>query len=412
MTVESDPLNQTTADVYAAVRRRIVPRLNLLAACRSERELLAHPVYRDLAPLVEEALATTYIADFRRGPAPARQRYRVVAWNIERGRQLAAQLELFRSHPYLSHADVLLLTEADAGMARSGNQMVAEALARELGMAVAFAPCYIAFGKGSGVERDAGGENTFALHGNALLSRYPISRVRQIPLVNGVDKVAHREKRLGRQSGVAARVEFANLAFEAVSVHLDAQSTQRHRCLQMRAILDAVPAHGPALVGGDWNTSTYDSSHALWAILGFWLRVMMGVDHVIRNHYLQPERKFERALFRLLEERGFEYNQSNSLGDYTTYYDANNDDAVRNLGEWVPAWCFAFIRWGLRHHGGRCPFKLDWFATRGLQVAGPLVLHDLAPGPAKLPLSDHDPIGVDVIVADRAATKGSGLRSN
>ena len=90
MTVESDPLNQTTADVYAAVRSRIVPRLNLLAACRSERELLAHPVYRDLAPLVEEALATTYIADFRRGPAPARQRYRVVAWNIERGRQLPA----------------------------------------------------------------------------------------------------------------------------------------------------------------------------------------------------------------------------------------------------------------------------------------------------------------------------------
>ena len=399
MTVESDPLNQTTADVYAAVRSRIVPRLNLLAACRSERELLAHPVYRDLAPLVEEALATTYIADFRRGPAPARQRYRVVAWNIERGRQLAAQLELFRSHPYLSHADVLLLTEADAGMARSGNQMVAEALARELGMAVAFAPCYIAFGKGSGVERDTGGENTFALHGNALLSRYPISGVRQIPLVNGVDKIAHREKRLGRQSAVAARIEFPNLTIEAVSVHLDAQSTQRHRCLQMRAILDAVPAHGPAILGGDWNTSTYDSSHALWAILGFWLRVMMGVDHVIRNHYLHPERRFERALFRLLEERGFEYTRSNSPGDYTTCYDATSGDAVRNLGEWVPAWCFAFIRWSLRHHGGRCPFKLDWFATRGLEVSGPVVLHGLATGAGTPPLSDHDPIGVDVVVA-------------
>jgi hypothetical protein len=196
MIVESDPLNQTTAGVYRAVRSRVVPRLNLLAACRSQRELLAHPVYRELAPLVEEALATTYVADFRRGPAPPRPRYRVVAWNIERGRQFPAQLELFRSHPYLSQADVVLLTEADAGMARSGNQMVAEALARELGMAVAFAPCYIAFGKGSGVERDTGGENTFALHGNALLSRYPISGVRQIPLVNGVDKIAHRAHRI------------------------------------------------------------------------------------------------------------------------------------------------------------------------------------------------------------------------
>jgi endonuclease/exonuclease/phosphatase family metal-dependent hydrolase len=393
MMVESDPSHQTTADVYAAVRSRIVPRLDLLAPCRSERDLLANPVYRELAPLVEQALATSYVADFRRGAAPPRQRYRVVAWNIERGRQLPAQLELLRSHPYLSQADVLLLTEADAGMARSANQMVAEVLARELGMAVAFAPCYIAFGKGSGVERDAGGENTFALHGNAVLSRYPISRVGQIPLVNGVDKIAHREKRLGRQAAVAARIEFPNHAFEAVSVHLDAQSTQRHRYFQMHSILDALP-DGPSLLGGDWNTSTYNSSHALWAILGFWLRVMMGVDHVIRNHYLHPERKFERALFELLVERGFEFNRSNPLGEYTTYYDVNNDAAVRNLGEWVPGWCFAFIRWALRHHAGRCPLKLDWFATRGLQVENPRVLHDLAP----FPLSDHDPIGVDVVV--------------
>ena len=63
-------------------------------------------------------------------------------------RKLEAQLEAFRSHPYLRTCDVLLITEADAGMARSGNRMVAEVLARELGMAQVFAPCYIALGKG------------------------------------------------------------------------------------------------------------------------------------------------------------------------------------------------------------------------------------------------------------------------
>src|SRR5581483_9178592 len=126
--------------------------------------------------------------DFRRGEAPARSRYRFVAWNIERGTQYDAQLQAFRSHPYLQRCDVLLITEADAGMARSGNRMVAEALARALEMAQVFAPCYIALGKGSGVERQSAGENRFGLHGNAILSRYPLRDVRLIPLDNGVDK--------------------------------------------------------------------------------------------------------------------------------------------------------------------------------------------------------------------------------
>jgi len=63
-------------------------------------------------------------------------------------------------------------------MARSGNRMVAEVLARGLGMAQVFAPCYIALGKGSGVERHVEGHNRFGLHGNALLSRYPIRDIR------------------------------------------------------------------------------------------------------------------------------------------------------------------------------------------------------------------------------------------
>ena len=275
--------------------------------------------------------------------------------------------------------------------------MVAEELARELGMAEVFAPCYIALGKGSGIERRSEGENRFGLHGNAILSRYPIRDVRVIALENGVDKMKHREQRIGRQACVAARIEFPNAGVDAVSVHLDAQSTQRHRRDQMRSVLDALPGIGPVVVGGDWNTSTYDSSHALWAILGFCLRVLMGVDHVIRNHYLYPQRRFERELFELLKERGFEYERSNRLGERTVRYDICDARATGSLHDWVPEWCFRFIRWSLRNHEGQCPFKLDWFATRGVRVENPVVLHEFREGRA-VPLSDHDAVGVDVVV--------------
>jgi endonuclease/exonuclease/phosphatase family metal-dependent hydrolase len=392
MRVDHTPQDQ----LYASVAHEILPRLNALARCRSTAEMEAHSDYRAIAPLVTRSLATPHFGDFRRQEAPGRSRYRMLAWNIERGTQLEAQLEAFRSHPYLKTCDVLLITEADAGMARSRNLMVAEVLARELGMAQAFVPCYIALGKGSGVERHVTGENRLGLHGNAILSRYPMRDIRLIPLENGVDKIAHREKRVGRQAAVAARIDFPNLSLTAVSVHLDAQSTQRHRREQMRSVLNALGPERPVILGGDWNTSTYNSSHAFYAIVGFWLRVLMGVDHVIRDHYLHPERLFERGLFRLLQEYGFEYKEQNCMGEHTICYDVCDPRATGNLREWVPEWCFAFVRWALRNHGGRCPMKLDWFATSRLRVENPVVIHDLREGRTP-PLSDHDPIGIEIV---------------
>ena len=148
------------------------------------------------------ALETPQSGDFRREEAPAKERYRAVAWNIERGTQLQGQLQALRSDPFLRDADLLLLVETDAGMARSGNVDVARSMARELGMCYAFVPCYLSLVKGSGVERNTPGENDLGLHGNAILSRYPLRDVRGIVLENGIDKIASREKRLGRQTTI------------------------------------------------------------------------------------------------------------------------------------------------------------------------------------------------------------------
>ena len=385
-----------TEELYHIVRQRIIPNLPLLAQCRNSVELLGHDVYRPLAPDIQRVLDTPEIGDFRCIEASARARYRFVAWNLERGTQFDGQLEALRKHPYIKEADVLLLTETDLGMARAGNRAVAQELARELNMSYAFVPCYLNLTKGSGLEQDLPGANELGLHGNAILSRYPIANVRPIFLKNGVDITASREKRIGRQAVVVADICFPNYKVTAVSVHLDAHSTQRHRYLQMRDVIDAVGRHAVVL-GGDWNTSTYNSSRAIHAILGFWLRVMMGVDNVIRNHYLHPYRRFEKDMFGLLEERGFDYRECNRLGEHTVSYDVEDLRSTKALRDWVPAWCFYFIRWALRNHGGRCPVKLDWFATRGVRSESPAVIHEVREG-RPVPLSDHDAIGVDVVV--------------
>jgi endonuclease/exonuclease/phosphatase family metal-dependent hydrolase len=388
--------NLTAAEAYADAEK-LLPMLAPLVLRRNSKDALADPIYRALAPRVDGLINRVHQSDFRASDASARGRYRVVAWNIERGARFDGQVDALKRDPRMADCDLLLITEADAGMARSGNRMVAEELARELGMAQVFAPCYLALGKGSGAERDAMGANRFGLHGNAVLSRYPIRDARAIALPNGVDKMAHREKRLGRQAAVVATIDFPGHPVQAISLHLDAQSTQRHRYEQMRMVLDQLDSSMPTVIGGDWNTSTYNSSHAVWAILGFWRRVLMGVDHVIRNHYLYPNRWFERDLFRLLEKYGFDYHSANVPGAPTVYYDIADIRARRNLNEWVPEWCFAFIRWSLRNHGGRCPLKLDWFAIRGVRAENPAVADNLARAYG-LPLSDHDPIAIDLVL--------------
>ncbi|RPI21369.1 MAG: hypothetical protein EHM61_24930 [Acidobacteria bacterium] len=366
-------------------------------------ELEQSPLYREIRPEVEEVLGGIQEGDFwtgitRGGESGA---IRATAWNIERGIQLDRVIAMLRDHPLLAPSDVFFLTELDHGMARSGNRLVAREIAAALGLHYAFAPCYMNLAKGSGLESEARGENSLALHGNALFARCPLLFSHSLALPNGKDKMGGKEKRLGCQKAVVALVDHPLGRFWAVSLHLDAHSSQKHRHAQMCIVLDhaerLTPKH-PVLIGGDWNTSTYNSKRATYSILGYWRRVMMGVRHVIKNHYPYPERWFERRLFSELESRGYRYRDLNELGACTLHYDVKDLALNRNMGEWIPRWCFWFINWALEQNTGnegRCSFKLDWFAGRHIQPAGqqkPFVVHDIR---QKEHLSDHDPIILD-----------------
>jgi endonuclease/exonuclease/phosphatase family metal-dependent hydrolase len=335
------------------------------------------------------------------GAGDARRPLRVTAWNIERGLRLEGIIHALREHTDIAGSDILLLTELDYGMARTGNRFVAREIARALGLNYAFAPCYLALNKGSGLEANVAGENAEALHGNALLARHPLRNAHALRLPNGKDKMRGKEKRLGSQRAVIADVLHPQGTVRAVSLHLDAHSTQRHRQRQMRLVLDHLETLRPQLpvvIGGDWNTSTYNSRRAIYSIAGFFRRVLMGVRHVIENHYPHPDRWFERGLFRELERRGYSYRELNEPGAGTLHYHVRDLSANSNMGEWVPQWCFWWINWALAKSGGRCSLKLDWFAGRLIAPA-----HDAPPRvvgnlrDAGDVLSDHDPIVLDFL---------------
>ena len=169
--------------------------------------------------------------------------------------------------------------------------------------------------------------------------------------------------------------------------------------------LETLTPRLPVVIGGDWNTSTYNSRRALYSIGGFFRRVLMGVRHVIENHYAQPDRWFERGLFRELERRGYRYRELNELGVGTLHYDVRDLAANSNMGEWVPQWCFWWINWALAKSGGRCSLKLDWFTGKGIAPAPaspPKVVGNLRD--AEGALSDHDPVVLDFVTSVHHAT--------
>ena len=373
-----------------------------LSQNESTRDLQRSELYRRLEPQINEVLNHVVTEGFVDSPPQAsRSTIRATSWNIERGIEFESIVDVLANHPIIRESDLLILTELDYGMARSKNRRVAREIAQALKMNYVFAPSYVNLQKGSGLEREVASSNQQGIHGNALLSPYPLTEAGSIPLPNGKDKMSGQEKRLGCQAAIAAVVEHPLGSFRAVSVHLDAHSTQKHRMRQMRLVLDDLEnrsSHLPALIGGDWNTSTFNSRTALFTILGYMRRVLMGVRRVIREHYPYPDRWFERHLFRELERRGFSYRDLNAPGECTLHYDINDLAANGRMADWIPNWCFWFINWALERNEGRCSFKLDWFAGKNIKPSTefpPSVISDV--NSSDRMLSDHDPIVLDFV---------------
>ncbi|MBA3633675.1 MAG: endonuclease/exonuclease/phosphatase family protein [Acidobacteria bacterium] len=365
----------------------------------STKELESSAVYQQVKSEVERILNAVVQENFAPKSFEKSETVRALAWNIERGSRFDGIVNVLKNHEKLKDKNLLLLTELDYGMARSGNRFVARDLAKELEMNCAFAPIYIALQKGSGVEANVEGENTKSLHGLAMFSKFPMKNVHAVALPNGKDKMQGKEKRLGFLRALVADIEHPCGVFRAVTVHLDAHSSRKHRHLQMKIVLDHLDAlpNLPTIVGGDWNTTTYNAQTANRAILGYFRRVLMGVKTVVKNHYPHPDRYFEKDLFREIEKRGFDYKNLNEIGTGTLHYDMENAAYNTNLGDWVPRWCFPFIFWAAKQVGGRVSARLDWFAGKGIEAIGkPNTIGNLFDA-ENIPLSDHDAITLDFV---------------
>jgi endonuclease/exonuclease/phosphatase family metal-dependent hydrolase len=269
---------------------------------------------------------------------------RVAAWNAERGRDVPGAAGLLRR----CRADLLLLSELDSGMARSGNVDVPRTLAELLGTGYGFAVEFI----------ELSGDNERGLHGNAILTAAPLEHAGVVRLGGEGSWFAAdtTEPRVGGRMGVVGTVEVDGTPVRVASTHLENMTDPDGRAAQLDTLLDAVgPAPAPAVVGGDLNTfgapleRLADRAAVRHMRTGDPTRFSWPVDY--------------EPLFDVARSHGFAWIEANVAGPTTSH------DAL-----------------GLPDH---VPLKLDWILVRGLEARRPAVTS--CDG-----LSDHQVVSVAI----------------
>jgi len=277
---------------------------------------------------------------------------RIVAWNLERCKHVEETAEVLRREK----ADICLLSEMDLGMARSGNRDTTGELAALLGMGHVFATEFIELGHGDEREHAQHREvsNRAGLHGNAVLSRYPISRAVALPLGNDGywywAEDCGDQRRVGGRIAVAARL-YLRKPLWVVSLHYESRLGPGERAEETRILLahlERVAGNEPVLVAGDFNCKGLQ-------------------EDGLEGHEVLDRPQDAEPMFALFKKAGFDWHSCNT-GDVTT----------RNHSWTKP--------------GHRDPKKIDWFFARGLACEAPAVIAAVDTDGRNI--SDHEAIAV------------------
>lgn len=233
---------------------------------------------------------------------------KVTHWNIQRGYNIDQIKEVFvnpvdyyatnrkniknKLHENLkselreiSASDIICLNEVDIGMPRTDYRNIVSELASELGYSYAFATEFVELGPiVSKLKIDP--DKYLGLHGNAIISKYPIKKAKIIRLpeayrwyeselkkksiLEGVRRAGAKtlfreqiisEVRRGGRNALVVDIELpSKQAVTIVSTHLEDRCFPKGRFKQMKYLLDNLKyEQNPLVLAGDLNTTTADS---------------------------------------------------------------------------------------------------------------------------------------------------------
>jgi endonuclease/exonuclease/phosphatase family metal-dependent hydrolase len=178
---------------------------------------------------------------------------RVVSWNVNRGLKLPGIVDFLSA----ANADLILLQEVDLNARRTHRLNVARELAARLKMNYAFAREF--------QELTQGSAGSPAFHGQATLSRWPLSNSRIIRFQQQstfwephwfLPDIEPFQERIGGRLALFSQMQIAGQTLASYNLHLESRSNDDLRCSQLRETLNDVASHRldfPIVLAGDLN---------------------------------------------------------------------------------------------------------------------------------------------------------------
>lgn len=178
---------------------------------------------------------------------------RVLDWNIDRGLKLSGVIEFLAS----AKADIILLQETDLNARRTHHINIAREIAQKLQMNYVFGREF--------QELTQGSKTSPAYHGQATLSRWPLSNSRIIRFQKQshfwrphwfVPEIAPFQERLGGRMALVSEANIAGKTIVTYNLHLESRGDDQLRCSQLDAVLDDARQYNwdtTILLAGDFN---------------------------------------------------------------------------------------------------------------------------------------------------------------
>lgn len=383
-----------------------------------------------------------------------RKYFRALQWNVERGVFVEELMDLFHGERganateelkdeinLLKTADILMLNEVDLGVARTDYRNIAEEIAELAGGGYIFGTEFIEVDPAYLNDENLDKAKYKGLHGNAIISKYPIisskvlrlkacydwyesekeelsfiERARRLGAKVSVKEEVISEVRIGGRIALLANLKLPNdQIVTVVSTHLENKTSPECRKDQIEDILDEIEdIENPLILGGDFNSFDSDASPMtlrkvfVYKIRDFFMH--SGIlakprkhrDPTVRNVPILASNK-TRKLFKEIFDFEFDDDMKFDISNDPEWsyqksgnMSTSNERAMKGFVE----------TFELERSFNIAKYKIDWLFVKPIMLddqksyfpAFGRTLRELNAQEQGKKLSDHNPITVDIII--------------
>jgi len=183
----------------------------------------------------------------------SRSAFRVISWNIARGAKLEGILEFLAT----ANADIIFLQEADKSARRTGYRNIAKEIAQKLRLNYVFGCEFEELAQGS--------TSSPAYHGQATLSRWPLSNSSILPIHKQsnfwrprwfIPRLSSLQRRRGGRMALFSQALTADRSVATYNLHFESRGSDDLRYSQLHELLEDLKRCSPdvpVIAAGDFN---------------------------------------------------------------------------------------------------------------------------------------------------------------